>query len=235
MAYGAVGQRGRGPVPIAVLDVGTLVPLATLVGSLMWANLASRGSWKDDEGVLNELANIVTLFLGLAIGSTMVGERFLQPGTLAILGLGIIAFGLDTATGLVFAKGLNRLAGGTFNPLIGAAGISAFPMAARVVQRVAQEEDFENFPLMHAMGANAAGQVARWSGGRLLGDGGLVVLLSHPVRAVSCVAGTSAVAVLRCCHTGAPGGSGVAGRRPDARPVNDGWQEHDPGEWLAGR
>ena len=90
----------------------------------------------------------------------MLGTTFLQPGTLAILGLGILAFAFDTAAGIVFAKGLNRLSGGTFNPLIGAAGISAFPMAARVVQRVAEAEDFENFPLMHAMGANAAGQVA---------------------------------------------------------------------------
>ncbi len=97
-----------------------------------------------------------------------VGERFLQPGTLAILGLGIVAFALDTATGVLFAKGLSRLSGGTFNPLIGAAGISAFPMAARVVQRVAQEEDFENFPLMHAMGANAAGQVASVVAGGVL-------------------------------------------------------------------
>jgi len=98
----------------------------------------------------------------------MIGPSVLQPGTLAILGLGILAFGLDTTAGLLFAKGLNRLAGGTFNPLIGAAGISAFPMAARVVQRVAQEEDFENFPLMHAMGANAAGQVASTVAGGVL-------------------------------------------------------------------
>ena len=89
-------------------------------------------------------------------------------GQLSLLGLGIVAFGVDTAAGLVFAKGLNRVSGGTFNPLIGAAGISAFPMAARVVQRVAQEEDFENFPLMHAMGANAAGQVASTVAGGVL-------------------------------------------------------------------
>ena len=116
----------------------------------------------------NEIANVVTLFLGLAIGSTMVGEEFLKATTLAILGLGIMAFVLDIAAGILFAKGLNRFSGGTFNPLIGAAGISAFPMAARVVQRVAQEEDFENFPLMHAMGANAAGQVASTVAGGVL-------------------------------------------------------------------
>ena len=98
----------------------------------------------------------------------MVGVRFLAPSTLAILFLGILAFALDTAAGIVFAKILNRLSGGKFNPLIGAAGISAFPMAARVVQKVASEEDFENFPLMHAMGANAAGQVASVVAGGVL-------------------------------------------------------------------
>ena len=91
----------------------------------------------------------------------IVGAPFfsLALGLMALV-LGILAFGLDTAAGLLFAKGLNWISRGGLNPLIGAAGISAFPMAARVVQRVGQEEDFENFLLMHAMGANAAGQVA---------------------------------------------------------------------------
>lgn len=168
----AVSRRTRILFPIAVtLLVGTLVPFATpLVGSLMLGNLMreSRAVERLTGSASNELANVVTLFLGLAIGSTMLGTSFLQPGTLAILGLGILAFGLDTAAGLMFAKGLNRLSGGTFNPLIGAAGISAFPMAARVVQRMAQEEDFENFPLMHAMGANAAGQIASTVAGGVL-------------------------------------------------------------------
>jgi oxaloacetate decarboxylase beta subunit len=174
MAYGgrSVSRRTRILFPLGVtLLVGTLVPFATpLVGSLMLGNLMRESGVVErlTKASANEIANVVTLFLGLAIGSTMVGERFLQPSTLAILGLGIIAFGLDTATGILFAKGLNVLARGTFNPLIGAAGISAFPMAARVVQRVAQEEDFENFPLMHAMGANAAGQVASVVAGGVL-------------------------------------------------------------------
>jgi oxaloacetate decarboxylase beta subunit len=167
-----VSRRTRILFPLGVtLLVGTLVPFATpLVGSLMLGNLMRESGVVErlTGAASNELANIVTLFLGLAIGSTMIGPSFLQPGTLAILGLGILAFGLDTTAGLLFAKGLNRLAGGTFNPLIGAAGISAFPMAARVVQRVAQEEDFENFPLMHAMGANAAGQVASTVAGGVL-------------------------------------------------------------------
>ena len=168
----SVTRRTRILFPLGVtILVGTLVPFATpLVGSLMLGNLMreSRAVERLTGAASNELANIVTLFLGLAIGSTMVGTSFLQPGTLAILALGIVAFGLDTAAGILFAKGLNRASGGTFNPLIGAAGISAFPMAARVVQRVAQEEDFENFPLMHAMGANAAGQVASTVAGGVL-------------------------------------------------------------------
>jgi sodium ion-translocating decarboxylase beta subunit len=174
MAYSMrpVSRRLRILFPIAVtVVVGTLVPFATpLVGSLMLGNLMRESGVVERlvKASSNELASIVTLFLGLAIGSTMVGERFLAPSTLAILGLGIIAFGLDTAAGLLFAKGLNRLSGGTFNPLIGAAGISAFPMAARVVQKVAHEEDFESYPLMHAMGANAAGQVASVVAGGVL-------------------------------------------------------------------
>jgi oxaloacetate decarboxylase beta subunit len=123
-----------------------------------------------------EIANTVTLFLGLAIGSTMVGAEFLKPRTLAILVLGIVAFAVDAMAGVLFAKLLNKLSGGKVNPLIGAAGISAFPMAARVVQKVAQEDDFENFLLMHAMGANAAGQIASVVAGgvllALMGAGG---------------------------------------------------------------
>jgi carboxybiotin decarboxylase len=159
-----ISRRTRVLFPVVVtLVVGTLVPFAIpLVGSLMLGNIMRESGvvQRLTDTSSNELANVVTLFLGLAIGSTMLGTTFLQPGTLAILGLGILAFAFDTAAGIVFAKGLNRLSGGSFNPLIGAAGISAFPMAARVVQRVAEAEDFENFPLMHAMGANAAGQVA---------------------------------------------------------------------------
>ena len=151
--------------------VGTLVPFATpLIGMLMLGNLMR------ESGVVerlvgassNELANVVTLFLGLAIGSTMVGEKFLRPATMAILLLGLGAFVLDTATGVLFGKLMYVLSGGKFNPLIGAAGISAFPMAARVVQREAAREDFENFILMHAMGSNTAGQLGSVIAGGLL-------------------------------------------------------------------
>jgi carboxybiotin decarboxylase len=158
------------PIVVTVL-VGTLVPFATpLIGMLMLGNLMKESGAVErlTKASSEEIANVVTLFLGLAIGSTMVGTEFLKPSTLAILFLGIIAFALDTAAGLIFAKLLNLLSGGRINPLIGAAGISAFPMAARVVQRVAHDADFENFVLMHAMGANAAGQVASVVAGGVL-------------------------------------------------------------------
>jgi oxaloacetate decarboxylase beta subunit len=159
-----ISKRTRVIFPIVVtVVVGTLVPFATpLIGMLMLGNLMKESGAVErlTKASSQEIANIVTLFLGLAIGSTMVGSDFLKLSTLAILVLGIAAFALDTAAGILFGKILNVLSGGKFNPLIGAAGISAFPMAARVVQRVAQKEDFENFLLMHAMGANAAGQVA---------------------------------------------------------------------------
>jgi carboxybiotin decarboxylase len=158
------------PISVTVV-VGTLVPFATpLIGTLMLGNLMKESGVVErlTKASSNEIANAVTLFLGLAIGSTMVGAQFLQLSTLAVLVLGVLAFGLDTVAGLLFGKLLNTLSGGKFNPLIGAAGISAFPMAARVVQRVAAEEDFENFLLMHAMGANAAGQVASVVAGGVL-------------------------------------------------------------------
>jgi len=166
------------PIVVTVL-VGTLVPFATpLIGMLMLGNLMKESGAVErlTHASAQEIANVVTLFLGLAIGSTMVGTEFLKPSTLAILLLGIVAFGVDTVAGVLFAKLLNVLSGGKVNPLVGAAGISAFPMAARVVQRVAQEEDFENFLLMHAMGANAAGQIASVVAGgvllALMGAGG---------------------------------------------------------------
>jgi oxaloacetate decarboxylase beta subunit len=167
-----ISRRTRILFPIIVtILIGTLVPFATpLIGMLMLGNLMKESGAVErlTKASSQEIANAVTLFLGLAIGSTMVGTEFLKPSTLAILVLGIIAFGVDTTAGVLFAKLLNVLSGGKVNPLIGAAGISAFPMAARVVQKVAQEEDFENFLLMHAMGANAAGQVASVVAGGVL-------------------------------------------------------------------
>ncbi len=107
----------------------------------------------------NEIANVVTLFLGLAIGGTMEGHNFLKPTTLAIFGLGFVAVCLDTVAGIILGKIMCVLSGGKINPLIGAAGISAYPMAARVVQGEGWRYDKKNYLLMHAMGANTGGQI----------------------------------------------------------------------------
>jgi len=107
----------------------------------------------------NEIANIVTLLHGISIGATMDGKVFLTPQTLIILCLGFLAICLDTACGVLFGKLMKVLSGGKINPLIGAAGISAYPMSARVVQKEGQKYNPKSFLLMHAMGANTGGQV----------------------------------------------------------------------------
>ncbi len=107
----------------------------------------------------NEIANIVTLFLGLAIGGTMEGHNFLKPATLAIFGLGFVAICFDTVAGVFLGKIMCFISGGKINPLIGAAGISAYPMAARIVQAEGSRADKKNYLLMHAMGANTGGQI----------------------------------------------------------------------------
>jgi len=107
----------------------------------------------------NEITNIVTLLLGLCIGGTMEASNFLKAQTLMVLGLGLIAIGLDTVVGILFGKLMCLLTGGKINPLIGAAGISAFPMAARVVQVEGQKYNKRSYLLMHAMSANAGGQI----------------------------------------------------------------------------
>jgi len=167
-----ISRRTRILFPLLVtIFVGILVPMAApLIGSLMLGNLMRESGVVErlTGAASNEIANVVTLFLGLAIGSTMIAESFLRTETIIILVLGILAFGLDTAAGLLFAKFLNWMGRSVLNPLLGAAGISAFPMAARTVQRVALEEDYSNFLLMHAMGANTAGQIASVVAGGVL-------------------------------------------------------------------
>ncbi|MGQ9489575.1 MAG: sodium ion-translocating decarboxylase subunit beta [Anaerolineae bacterium] len=159
-----VSKRTRILFPVVVtLLAGFLAPQASpLIGTLMFGNLMRESGVVDRlvKTAGNELANITTIFLGITIGATMVGESFANPQTLIILVLGVLAFALDTAAGVLFGKLLNVITRGRFNPLIGAAGISAFPMAARVVNRIGLQEDYGNFLLMHAMGANTAGQVA---------------------------------------------------------------------------
>ncbi|MGQ9459075.1 MAG: sodium ion-translocating decarboxylase subunit beta [Anaerolineae bacterium] len=172
-----VSKTTRILFPIAVtLVAGLLVPLATpLIGMLMFGNLLREAGVVDrlSKAAQNELANVVTLFLGLAVGSTMTAATFLTWQTLGIIVMGLLAFALDTAGGVLFGKLLCLLSGGQFNPLIGASGISAFPMSARVVQKVGQEEDFSNFLLMHAMGANTAGQI-----GSVMAGGVVLALLA---------------------------------------------------------
>ena len=149
------------PLVITVLG-GLIAPKGLpLLGTIMLGNLMRESGVvaRLTKASENEIANIVTLFLGLSIGATMSGGAFLNPKTLLILGLGFVAICLDTVCGVLFGKVMCFLSGGKVNPLIGAAGISAFPMAARVVQREGQKYNRKNFLLMHAMGANAGGQV----------------------------------------------------------------------------
>jgi sodium ion-translocating decarboxylase beta subunit len=149
------------PIIVTIL-VSLIAPKASpLISALMFGNLIREALVVErlSQGAQNELANLVSLFLGLVIGGTMEGKTFLNLQTLAILGLGLLAFVMDTAGGVMFGKLMYVLSGKKFNPCIGAAGISAFPMSARIVQRFVSQEDFENFLLMHAMGANAAGQL----------------------------------------------------------------------------
>lgn len=163
------------PIIVTVL-VSLIAPKASpLIAALMFGNLIREAGVVErlSEGAQNELANLVSLFLGLVIGSTMEGTKFLNVQTLFILGLGLLAFVLDTVGGLLLGKLMYVLSGKKFNPLIGAAGISAFPMSARIVQRFAAAEDFENFILMHAMGANAAGQL-----GSVVAGGVVLAVLS---------------------------------------------------------
>jgi oxaloacetate decarboxylase beta subunit len=167
-----VSRRALVMFPIVVtLVVGLLVPEATpLISMLMLGNLLRESGVVDrlNKAAQNEIINIATLFLGLTIGSTMSAGSFLNLDTIKILILGLIAFGLDTVAGLLFGKLMCLLSGGKINPLIGASGISAFPMAGRLAAKVAQEEDFENFILMHAMGANTAGQLGSVMAGGVL-------------------------------------------------------------------
>lgn len=158
--------------PLVVTVVVSIIApdAAPLIATLMLGNLLRESGVVDrlSKAAQNEIINIATLFLGLAIGATMTAESFLQWQTLGILALGLLAFVLDTVAGLSFGKLMSFVTGGKVNPLIGACGISAFPMAGRLSARMAQEEDFENFILMHAMGANTAGQLGSVIAGGLL-------------------------------------------------------------------
>jgi oxaloacetate decarboxylase beta subunit len=141
---------------------GLVAPISVpLIGSLMFGNLVRECGVLErlSTAAQNELANIVTLLLGITIGSSMTASRFLTPQTLMIIAMGLVAFVFDTAGGVFFAKFLNLFLKEKINPMVGAAGISAFPMSARVIQRLATEEDPNTFVIMHAVSANVSGQL----------------------------------------------------------------------------
>ena len=149
--------------PVVVTVAASIIaPLGTpLIGMVMLGNLMKESGVVERLKLAaeNDITNIVTLLLGLCIGATMEAKQFLQPQTLMVLALGLIAIGLDTAMGVLFGKLMCLLSGGKINPLIGAAGISAFPMSARVVQAEGQKYNKKSYLLMHAMSANAGGQI----------------------------------------------------------------------------
>ena len=158
-----VSQREKIIFPIIlVLLVGMLLPTAApLIGMFCFGNLMRESLVVErlNEVVQNSLINIVTIFLGLAVGSKLAAEQFLTSETLGILLLGVIAFSIGTAGGILMAKLMNIFSSNKVNPLIGAAGVSAVPMAARVANKVGLENDSQNFLLMHAMGPNVAGVI----------------------------------------------------------------------------
>lgn len=158
------------PIVITII-AGLVAPSSVaLIGFLMFGNLIREC------GVLNSLsetaqkvlANLITIFLGITIASQMVAEKFLRPETLLILGLGLVAFIFDTAGGVIFAKVLNLFLKKKINPMIGAAGISAFPMSGRIVHKMGLKEDPNNFLLMHSIGVNVSGQIASVIAGGLI-------------------------------------------------------------------
>lgn len=149
------------PFSVLILSVLFLPTAAPLIGMLMFGNLLRESGVVDrlSKAAQNEIINIVTIVLGLAVGSRLSAEKFLTVETLGILALGALAFSIGTASGVLMGKLMAKLSGGKVNPLIGAAGVSAVPMAARVVNKVGLESNPHNFLLMHAMGPNVAGVI----------------------------------------------------------------------------
>ena len=149
------------PIVVTILVAVLLPSAAPLVGCLMLGNLAKECGVTErlSKTMQNELMNIVTIFLGVTVGATATASTFLKIETLEIIAMGIVAFAIGTASGVLLAKLMNKLSGGKINPLIGSAGVSAVPMAARVSQKVGQEANPCNFLLMHAMGPNVAGVI----------------------------------------------------------------------------
>ncbi|MCL1940394.1 MAG: sodium ion-translocating decarboxylase subunit beta [Synergistaceae bacterium] len=161
---------------VCTIASGLILPACVpLIGVLMFGNLLRVCGVTDrlSGAAQNEILNITTIFLGLSVGATMSAKDFLEPNTLKIIFLGLVAFACSTAGGVAFGQVLKVLSGGKINPMIGSAGVSAVPMAARVVQKVSQEENPGNFLLMHAMGPNVAGVI-----GTAVAAGVMLTLLS---------------------------------------------------------
>lgn len=149
------------PIIVVIICALVLPSAAPLIGMLMLGNLFKESGVVEriSKTAQNELMNIITIFLGVTVGATATGTVFLQWKTLGIVGLGLLAFCMGTACGVLFGKLMYRFSGGKVNPLIGSAGVSAVPMAARVANKVGQQENPGNFLLMHAMGPNVAGVI----------------------------------------------------------------------------
>jgi oxaloacetate decarboxylase beta subunit len=149
------------PISLLLLVALFLPDAAPLLGMFAFGNLMKESGVVDrlSDTAQNALINMVTIFLGLAVGSKLMAEKFLQVETLGILLLGVIAFGIGTASGIIMAKIMNKFSKHKINPLIGSAGVSAVPMAARVSNKVGLEANHQNFLLMHAMGPNVAGVI----------------------------------------------------------------------------
>ena len=173
-SYKVVTQRSLIMFPIIVTMIGGVIAPASisLLGFLMFGNLlrVSGVTERLSQAAQNELANIVTILLGFSISATMTAEKFVNISTLAIIGMGLVAFVLDTVGGVFTAKLVNLFLpkDKKINPMIGAAGISAFPMSARTIQKMGQKADPSNFLLMHAVGANVAGQIGSVLAGGVL-------------------------------------------------------------------
>ena len=169
---GNVSKSMRIVFPIAVtLIVGMIAPTSVaLVGFLMFGNLLRECGVLNNlsDTAQNQLSNLITLLLGITISFSMRAEAFVQLNTIMIMAIGLLAFVFDTIGGVIFAKILNLFLKTKINPMIGAAGISAFPMSARVVQKMAQKEEPGNIILMHAVGANVSGQIASVVAGGLV-------------------------------------------------------------------
>lgn len=166
MAYtpGSVSKTTKILFPVLITAVVGIVSnrSAALIGFLMFGNLLRECGVLNSlsDAAQNVLSNLITLVLGITITAHMTAVEFLRVDTLLILGLGLIAFVFDTVGGVLFAKIMNLFVKNKVNPMIGAAGISAFPMSARIIQKMGQQEDPQNFLLMHAVGANVSGQIA---------------------------------------------------------------------------